>query len=1754
MKTRIFLLASLLLFAITLQAQTYVQLWKNVEQLEQRDLPGSVVAEAQKIYRKAKVERNVPQMMKAYLTMMAGRERISPDSVAVDIKGLEDWAEETTVTPADRAVLYSILGGVCIGDDFAKGNRYLHLSLKDSLALMDESAEKLVPMVVTGETSRLYWRNNLYDLLARRAIGIWEQNQWRSERETVLQTIRQTYQSLLQLYRERNMRAAWLLTALDAFPQADGKQLREWVNEYGDLEVCAEVYLRLAQQGLPEGEPAERLALLREGIVRYPNYNRIHALKNEEREILAPRLNLSVYYTYPGEAFPMQVQHRNLRGFTLHVYRLDLPVDSPLLVKVNSQTIRQYGHRLYQMHFDLPATPDYKERRDTLKVDALEAGLYYLEAVPDGHPKVVQGQLLTVTALQVISRALPDGRQEWVVLDKQSGHPVPNTQMNTYRKEGNGFVRTATYTARVDGVIEWKSERRRPIYFQAQTPTDRAMPITIAWSGSYTYEVTDQEQEHVRLFTDRALYRPGQKLFYSGIAYRQQKDSVRAKEGSSYTVTLLNVENQEVARQQVITDAFGTFHGTFELPASGKLGVYRLKAGKGLVTFRVEAYKRPTFEVTFDTVRTAYQPGDSIRVTGVARTLTGVPVQGAKVNYQVVRRENNFWRMRGMETNRVTGEAVTDDKGRFEVPVYFLPLTKENPQTWYQTYEVLADVTARSGETQEASLDLPLGSSSLRLFIPDWEGMILVKEYPTDLTFQVNNLMNVPIETEVEYRVWTKDKPVEQGKAVSNRSFLPKEIYALPSGTYRLEATVTDEAGKKQEQTVTFTLLSLKDSHLPEGLDFWVYSPNEEFNADGQATVYVGSRAKNVYLFMDVFGENKPVEEKRMVFSDSLMAFRYTYREAYGDGLRYSLAYLKEGQLLVRNLYVKKPQPDKTLLLQWKTFRDRLQPGASETWTLRILHPDGRPADAQLMATLYDASLDRLTKLYWRFDLNFERSSQGTLWGPTGMQRAYWYFTFPPRTLKVHPLEYSRLWVPSYGARVENFLLEDRSLATGKPVMMKAASHAQVTVAKEEVSLRTNFAETAFFYPQLRTDSAGEVNLEFTLPESLTEWKFMGLAHTQTMDYGSLSAEVIARKEYMLQPHWPRFVRVGDRVTVVASLTNLSEVAVGSQVQFELLTPDTKRRIAKQQRPITVQARETGTIAFEFKVPKEYEGLIVRMTAESERFSDGEQRYLPVLNNQERMVESVLLDVHAPGTSTFSLEELFNRHSKTVTHPRMWVEFTNNPLVYAVQALPVLRNPDNQNALSWAAAYYANSLTDYLVRVKPLWAESLQTDSLSERISEALGKLKDLQEEDGAWSWYKGMSGSRYMTTQIVELMARLQRMTGRPLEAASAAMYQKAFTFLTKEAAHEKARMQEAEKRGVVHGLPSEQVLRYLYVTALSRPSDLSSEMNTYFIHRLVKQSASQTIYGKALAAIVLHYAGKEAEAREYLQSLLEYSVVTERMGRYFDTKQAPYSWFSYKIPAQVAAMEALQLLHEDEQALEQMKQWLLKQKQVQAWETPIATVNAVYALLTMGKVELQPTGTTELVVGKEVLRTPDNPLGKVKQEIPGKVTAIDKVVVKKKSAGIGWGAVYAVFEEALEKVASQGRELKVERSLYRNGKPLSDQEILEVGDQLTIRLTVTSDRDLDFVQIKDEYAACLEPVQALSGIHRGATVGYYQEIRDASTSFFVDKLYKGVHHLEYKVTVAFRGQYRQGIPRVRSVYAPEMNGHGDSRSLLVK
>ena len=956
--------------------------------------------------------------------------------------------------------------------------------------------------------------------------------------------------------------------------------------------------------------------------------------------------------------------------------------------------------------------------------------------------------------------------------------------------------------------------------------------------------------------------------------------------------------------------------------------------------------------------------------------------------------------------------------------------------------------------------------------------------------------------------------------------------------------------------------------------------------------------------------------------------------------------------------------------MKWEVFRDKLRPGQKEEWKLTIKTPQGQAAEAEMLATMYDASLDKIWNRKQNFSVFYNQiipysSWMGGYFGNNSFN--YWWNN---KYFKVPAMEYDYfvtqgtmsmdqalngmvpgVMVRGYGVQKQASMTGSmmirgvsRSKAEAKYVPALVGSVAEDAVFESELvsveagkqdsaseeetlpeapaDLRTNLAETAFFYPQLRTNEQGEVSFSFTMPESLTRWNFRGYSHTKGMLMGTLDGEATTSKEFMLTPNLPRFVRVGDKTSLAASISNMTGKPQAGTVSLVLFDPMTEKVISTQKQKFSLAAGKTMGVDFQFIVSDKYEIVGCRMIADSGTFSDGEQQLLPVLSNKEHLVETLPMPVRGEETRTFSLDHLFNQQSKTATDRKLTVEFTGNPAWYAVQALPSLSLPTSNNAISWATAYYANTLASFIMNSQPKikavfeswklqggtketflsnlqknqevkniilsespWVLEAQTEEQQkERIATlfdlnnirsnniaALTRLQELQNSNGAWSWYKGMNGSRSVTTYIAELNARLAMLTGEKLSGSALSLQQKAFAYLHQSALDEYKEILKAQKDGVKFTGVSGSILQYLYLIAISgeQVPAANKAAYTYYLSKVGELLTSPSMDTKAIAAIVLDKAGRKKEAQEFVASLKEHLTKTDEQGMFFAFNENPYTWGGMQMQAHVDVMEALEQTGGNTDTVEEMKLWLLKQKQTQQWNSPVATADAVFALLMKGANLLDNQGDVRIVIANEVLETvsPSKTtvpgLGYIKRSFTQKnVVDARKIEVEKRNPGIAWGAVYAEFESPVSDVKQQGGDLNVEKQLYVERtmnnvpqlQPITAKTVLQVGDKVVSRLSIRVDRPMDFVQLKDQRGACFEPIGSISGYRWNNGLGYYVDIKDASTNFFFDHLGKGVYVLEYSYRVSRAGTYETGLATMQCAYAPEYASHSASMTIIIK
>lgn len=1867
---RLFLLCAIVwltfIFPLAGVAQSYERLWKNVEESRKKDLPQTLIAQVNQIYEKARKEKNTPQMLKAYFSRVECQVELTPDSLRKELQYMEDWAMKES-DPLQKAVLMFLTGYYKLElypEKMDSVLYYFNQAVKEKEALSSVSAVDFRPMTEIGKWSQRYFGDNMYDLLLRQVIYRLKMNG--QDSKEVQCAVYEDYEKLLAQYKAVHNREAELLTRLDRLscwqrrgwrypqPASDTQAVdlwKSWAETYVGLDACAAVYICWADFYHRKQDFVSEMKVIEEGLKRYPESEFAADLEDKQRIVCMPSLSVQVTRPYPQVETELRVTSKNLAGATLEWYKLNLKASSSVFANSvdHAALIKKYGTLVDKVRLDLPETPDYKDSVSILTCRIPEAGIYVLKSIPDGYKDKTGYDVVHLSSLQVVSFPMEGKQTECHVVDRKTGLPVAGAELVFYSipVPGNYTVYKTYRTDKQGKVVV--PDMNTQLWMHARTAKDDFMEVSY-WSRRIlsTVSSTQKAIDRIDLFTDRALYRKGQTVYVSGVAYTQNGDEVQVRKEATVWLALRDAHNQEIARKELTTDDFGAFSTEFQLPTETLAGTFRIESDKTSCAIRVEEYKRPTFEVTWKEVQEAYTMGDSLTLEGTAKKFSGAPVQGGKIRYTLNRSKAWFWRMDAEEKLLAEGELMTQADGTFAVKVCLERPDTEVSLGWdgFYRYRIEAEVTDVAGETQQGVLVLPVGEHAVGLQIKGLAGKV-AREKLEKIQVQALNLQRQPVALEVACHLYLLEETGKKGQTVwsdtvkSGQPFLPEAWKQLASGKYVLEVSACDAHGRLCRAEQELVLFSLSDSVPPIKTVEWFYQDGTELQADRPVTLYVGSSEKNVHLFYHVYSGNRMLVSEAQVLNEEIRPFSYTWKPEYGDGITVSFGFMKEGIWYSKQVALKRPVPEKKLTLKWETFRDRLRPGTEETWTMRILDASGKSADARLLATLYDASLDRLWENPWNFHLTFRRYTPSVMpfiQQMNSVAMAYSpFYTYSLSSVYVPDnwQLYSRLWIPSL--QLYRSLTRNVQMIRGAGVMMKAAAAAPNVMMKEDVALaeegfsqndgvervelqfanfeleaepdltlRENFAETAFFYPDLRTDSTGTVRLVFTVPDALTQWKFQGFAHTREMDYGLMQTKTRTEKPFMVQPNLPRFLRRGDEASLAASLINLSTEEVKGKARLELVNLVDGSVVYQSAQDFLVKAGETGSVRFVFPVKTDCEVLICRMKAEAGEFSDGEQHYLPVLTDKQWMTETQSLQVEAGQSQQVDLKDRFNGQSKTAENRRLTIELTSNPIWYAVQALPVVSNPQQDDAFSWATAYYAQALAQKIVELNPqiqtvfdswrkqgmkketFWSELEQNPDLKNlllaetpwlaeaaseqeqrqrigllfelntmkyRMDQAVTKLKALQKLDGGWSWFGGMQGSRMVTTQVTELLARLKFMQVMS-EVRVSDMYLKALNYLEAAFCEEYRQLKENESKKNGVQLPSELAVRYLYIVSLDKAAAgrVQQAAKEYMVAKLENRSNEYSIYEKALIARILQAQGKKSQAEVLVHSIKEYTVATPEMGRYFDTPKALYAWNGYRIPTQVAAMEAIQLVEKDETMLNEMKHWLLKQKQVQRWSTPLATADALYALLSDGTA-LQETGKMEAKATGIQLETPDDGLGYIRQTWTGKATEVKNLTVSHAGKGAGWGAVYTQYLEDMDRIQQfEGDGLKVSREYIYKGETLSRKSLLHVGDRLTVRLTFRTDRDMDFVSLKDERAACMEPVQQLSGYVWKDGLGYYQAPEDAATSFFIDHLRKGSYVIEYEVYVDRAGTYQAGTATIQSVYAPEFGSHTEGRSLQVE
>lgn len=1820
-------------------AQTYDNLWKQADIIAQKDQPKSEIGVMQKIISKASVAKDYGQLLAAEMRQVILWKEISADSLTPNVKRMEAEALKTN-DPMLKAVRYAVLGKVYHdnpyeievdeasleqGEDASYDQSQRKVNLKKSQEffkkamahpelLAKHTSTEYVPLTLKGVDGSSF-KNDLLHLIGFEADS------------------KEAYLQLYTYYNKVENRGAACLCAyklIEKYHQDDVREVKKskylrtidsLIHVYQDIPEAGELAVEHFRfmEGATDAKPQDKLNYINYALSRWGGWSRMNVLRNAQKRLTEPMFSVEdmPQVLRPGEKAWVHLNVRNLQNLKISISRLNITADNDYNAQDEAiyKMLLKKTTKLHQKDFsrNYYGRPDYEEVKDSIEIGGnLPLGAYLMEVTSDNTGIAPQRELFYVSNLAVMIQQLPDDKHRYVVVNATDGQPIAGAKIELYdqrydfkTKKDKRLVH-ARLTTDENGEAYFKNVDGEVL---VSTNNDKFTPAKYIYlSRTRYYEKKDNETKY-QVYTDRAIYRPGQKVHAIAISYTVKKGLDASVPGKSMELkfVLSDANWNQVAEQKVTTDEYGTASVDFELPKEGKTGQYSISVnGTASEYFRVEEYKRPTFEITFPKVNEKYNWGDTVVVKASAKTYAGVPVQGAKVEYQVTRRNQLWWWGAGSAGQLVkTDSCVTREDGTFDVEIPLEASLSGKDETdmsnfmriaRFFNFEVSAIVTDISGESHEGVMSLPLGTKSTILTVN------LPKRIETDslktVTFAYRNASGMPISSRLKYRIDKGEwKDAEANAPVSIKEYAASASSSLvwKSGVHQLEAICGQDTLQQK-----FTLFSMKDTHPVEPTTEWYYQTAKTFPRDGKPVyIQVGSSENGAHIVYSIIAGNKLLEKGAWELGDSIVTLPFTYKEEYASGIVLNYSFVKQGKCYTRMMSIARPLPEKKLNIAWKTFRNRLTPGQKEEWTLRITTPDGKPAKAQLMSVLYDKSLDQIAPHFWNLSLDFYQSLPNCYWKhnltfrPFYLNGVYPTKYYDEKQLDVdkfdgkffsyyaymQAVELSKL-ERSLGGTVESVRIKKDELVKEEGRVMKTRGSNMNRVAAaapsankvfdvveempqfvggsgsdvgqylDQVQVRENLNETAFFYPALESDNNGNVAIRFTLPESVTTWKFMGLAHDKEMRNGLLVDEAVAQKTVMVQPNMPRFLREGDKATIVAKLSNTSDKKVSGNARMQILDAETQKVVWQKTQNYSINAEGSATVSFDVQGLKE--GVYInKVVAAGNGYSDGEQHYLPVLSNRELVVNTLPITLHQQGEQSFDLSKLFldkeGKQAKETEKAKVTVEYTNNPSWLMIKALPAISNPDDEDAISLMSAIYANTITTYIQKNL-----SLETSRLQNQVE----KLRKLQNNDGSFSWWKGMKGSRYMTMAVAEMMVRLNAIAGT--QKSISKMLTSAINYLSWQTAREVREMKKMEEKK--HKVsPSEQALHYLYILSMDgrKMKENFEQDQAYLLDKMSKMTSDFTIYGKARAAVVLaknsqQNAAYRKKAGEYLQSVNEYAVYREEMGRYYDTRKALYSWRNYKIPTQVSVIEAMQLLKpNDKQTIEELQRWLLMSKRTQVWDTPVNTVDAVYAFMKGNESNWNKKAENAVLKldGKQLPMPQDSTmLGYIKTEKVGKASTLS---INKKSDYTSWGAVYAEFKQPLSEIASSESGIKIRRVVVTAESQGKEKSLAKVGEKVKVTLIVTADRDYDFVEIEDKRAACLEPVNQLSGYQWG--MGCYVSPKDNTTNFYFDRLSKGKHVVEMEYYVDRNGEYQAGSCSARCTYSPEFCGRDIAYKLSV-
>ena len=1592
----------------------------------------------------------------------------------------------------------------------------------------------------------------------------------------------------------------------------------------------------------------------------------------------------------------------------------------------------------------LPDDGDYQLHSIEVKLDALPEGEYMVlfshRADFTSTRNGFAYAFTTISNISYIHRTVKDGGTEFYVLHRQSGEPLAGVKAeaysNTYNYQKNTYepVKIGSFTSDTNGyfkVAYIKNDNRRNfavnfIYKQDHNSTEPVDKQNYYGSsiGQYKYNNPDNHLQTF-FFLDRSIYRPGQTIYLKGLVITTNSKTSEIQPRYSTTLTLYDVNDQARGTIKVTSNEYGTFSGTFTAPATGLTGEMRIENedGSGSASFSVEEYKRPKFEVVFENTKGSFKLDETIKTEGYARAYSGANIDGASVNYRVVRVANFplwWWYRWGSyptspEMEIINGVTQTDAQGKFSISFQGIPdLSVDRSSDPTFDYTIYADVTDINGETHSSTTTISVGYKSLQVSVPisninrdlitaagkelsinttnlagEFEaaqGVIKIyslnapsKAFRTRMWEQADRVLYTreqyyqlfpydPYEDETNKFKWSRGVSVfsldfDTGQ---KKTFTLENLLTWSPGEYVLEITALDKSGQEVKELNYFTVYSPTSKVIPLAEVHYFQGVQLTAEPGQKATFSAGTADKKIRVLYEIERDGELLSKEWLALNNQQRFFEIPIKEEYRGNLAVHYTFIKNNRLYAENTTIVVPYSNKELDLSFETFRDKLLPGQQEQWKILIKGKTADKVAAEMVATLYDESLDVFRFHSWY--ANFFNTSQSRLqWNSTNgfNQKSLTGYTkdWNPGHARSHGEAYfdSFNWFgySFYNSYNTHFRAGGRLDARAMPMMAKAeiAEVADEQAVEKELSqvpptaqaaplpasakstedfsavkMRKDFNETAFFYPHLQTNDKGEIIINFTIPEALTRWKMLGFGHTKDLKSGMMTSHLVTQKDLMVVPNQPRFFRENDKMIFAAKVTSLVDAELNGQAQVEFFDALTMKPVdaamsnQNKVKSFSLKPKQSANLEWSIEIPEGLQAITYRIVAKAGNFSDGEEMTIPVVTNRMLVTESLPLPIRGKQTKEFRFEKLLANKSNTLRHQQFTLEFSSNPAWYAIQALPYLMEYPYDCVEQTFSKYYANSLASHIANSNPrikqvfdTW-KNIQPDALLSNLEKnqelksalleetpwvlqskdesqrkravallfdlnrmaneqekALDKVLKAQTSGGGFAWFPGFPEDRYMTQHIMSGMGHLDVLGVKSVRENDRVwdMVSNAVGYLDRQVKDDYERLKAAAKRKEIKmedkHIGSLQI-HYLYTRSYFKDIKVSTEVQEayqYYVGQARKYWLSNNLYLEGMVCLALHRLDDKATASSIVKSISERALHSEEMGMYWKQDQG-YYWYQAPIETQALMIEVYDEVAADRKAVEELKAWLLKQKQTQDWKTTKATVEACYALLRRGTDMLANSNLVDIKVGNT---TVDPTKGDTKIEAgtgyfktswqAGEITSsMGKIQVSKQDDGVAWGAAYWQYLERLDKISPAETPLKLKKQLFKQQNsdkgpvitPITALSPLQVGDLIKVSIELRVDRDMEYVHLKDMRAAGFEPVSTLSGHRYQDGLYYYESPRDLATNFFIGYLPKGTYVFEYGLRVSQKGDFSNGVTTIQCMYAPEYASHSEGIRVNVK